>query len=115
MSLLMGVTVAVALAAGASNPVGEPPARELAETAVSEGGGNNVVNVILTDTRALDTLGEVIVLLAVAVGILTLTAKGSRFVLGPRKVPSDELDDGSGSTTETATVAQASADEGVRS
>jgi multicomponent Na+:H+ antiporter subunit A len=115
VSLLMGVTVAVALAAGASNPVGEPPARELAETAVSEGGGNNVVNVILTDTRALDTLGEVIVLLAVAVGILTLTAKGSRFVLGPRKVPSDELDDGSGGTAEAATVAHAAADEGVRS
>ena len=102
VSLLMGVTVAVALAAGASNPVGEPPVRELAESAVSEGGGNNVVNVILTDTRALDTLGEVIVLLAVAVGILTLTAKGSRFVLGPRKVPSDELHDGSGADGATA-------------
>ena len=30
---------------------------------------------ILTDTRALDTLGEVVVLLAVAVGILTLTRR----------------------------------------
>ncbi len=112
VSLLMGITVAVALAAGASNPVGEPPVRELAESAVSEGGGNNVVNVILTDTRALDTLGEVIVLLAVAVGILTLTAKGSRFVLGPRKVPSDELDDGSGADGSATTPAPT--DEAVR-
>jgi len=112
VSLLMGVTVAVALAAGASNPVGEPPVRELAESAVSEGGGNNVVNVILTDTRALDTLGEVIVLLAVAVGILTLTAKGSRFVLGPRKVPSDELDDGSGA--DGAATSPVPTDEAVR-
>ena len=43
--------------------------------AADEGGGNNVVNVILTDTRALDTLGEVIVLMTVAVGILTLARK----------------------------------------
>jgi len=88
---LMGVTVAVALAAGASNPTGEPPVNELAETAVNDGGGNNVVNVILTDTRALDTLGEVIVLLVVAVGILTLTASGSRLRREQRKVPSDEI------------------------
>jgi multicomponent Na+:H+ antiporter subunit A len=88
---LMGVTVAVALAAGASNPTGEPPVNELAETAVNEGGGNNVVNVILTDTRALDTLGEIIVLLVVAVGILTLTASGSRLRRDERKVPSDEI------------------------
>ena len=75
VSLLIGVAVAVALAGAASSPSGEPPILELAESAVDEGGGNNVVNVILTDTRALDTLGEVIVLMAVAVGILTLTRK----------------------------------------
>jgi multicomponent Na+:H+ antiporter subunit A len=75
VSLLIGAAVAVALAGAASSPSGEPPILELAESAVDEGGGNNVVNVILTDTRALDTLGEVIVLMAVAVGILTLTRK----------------------------------------
>jgi multicomponent Na+:H+ antiporter subunit A len=75
ISLLIGAAVAVALAGAASSPSGEPPIVELAESAVDEGGGNNVVNVILTDTRALDTLGEVIVLLTVAVGILTLTRR----------------------------------------
>ncbi len=75
VSLLIGAAVAVALAGAASSPSGEPPIIDLAESAVSEGGGNNVVNVILTDTRALDTLGEVIVLMTVAVGILTLTRK----------------------------------------
>ena len=75
ISLLIGVAVAVALAGAASNPSGEPPILELAESAVRDGGGNNVVNVILTDTRALDTLGEVIVLMTVAVGILTLARK----------------------------------------
>ena len=45
----------------------------LGQQAVDDGGGKNIVNVILTDIRALDTLGEVIVLLAVAIGILALT------------------------------------------
>ena len=75
VSLLIGAAVAVALAGAASSPSGDPPIVDLTESAVDEGGGNNVVNVILTDTRALDTLGEVIVLMTVAVGILTLTRK----------------------------------------
>ena len=74
----MGTAVAVALAGSAGNPVGEAPVRELARTAQDEGGGKNVVNVILTDTRALDTFGEVIVLMVVAVGILTLSTKRGR-------------------------------------
>ncbi len=74
----MGTAVAVALAGSAANPVGEAPIRELAETAQRDGGGRNVVNVILTDTRALDTLGEIIVLMVVAVGILTLSTKRGR-------------------------------------
>jgi multicomponent Na+:H+ antiporter subunit A len=74
----MGTAVAVALAGSAGDPVGEAPVRELARTAQEDGGGKNVVNVILTDTRALDTFGEVIVLLVVAVGILTISTKRGR-------------------------------------
>jgi multicomponent Na+:H+ antiporter subunit A len=74
----MGTAVAVALAGSAGNTVGEAPVREFARTAQDDGGGKNVVNVILTDTRALDTFGEVIVLMVVAVGILTLTTKRGR-------------------------------------
>ncbi len=74
----MAIAVAVALAGSAANPVGEAPVRELAVTAQTEGGGKNVVNVILTDTRALDTFGEIIVLMVVAVGILTLSTKRRR-------------------------------------
>jgi multicomponent Na+:H+ antiporter subunit A len=68
-----GVAVMVALAASASAPTGEPPTDELVAQAVDQGGGNNVVNVILTDVRALDTLGEVVVLLVVSVGVLSLS------------------------------------------
>ena len=50
---------------------------------------------ILTDTRALDTLGEVVVLLAVAVGILTLTrrrAGGAARAGSPDPAPDSSTD-----------------------
>ncbi len=72
MSLAGGLVVMTGLAAASAAPTGVAPIAELADTAVSEGGGGNVVNVILTDTRALDTLGEVVVLATVAIGILAL-------------------------------------------
>jgi multicomponent Na+:H+ antiporter subunit A len=75
LSVIMAAAVATALAGGAGSRVGEAPIDELAETAQTDGGGKNVVNVILTDTRALDTLGEVIVLLVVAVGVLMLSTR----------------------------------------
>ncbi|HSP26918.1 MAG TPA: hydrogen gas-evolving membrane-bound hydrogenase subunit E, partial [Ilumatobacteraceae bacterium] len=78
ISLAMASAVAVALAGSAARPTGEAPVRELAETAQTDGGGKNVVNVILTDTRALDTFGEIIVLMVVAVGILTLSTRRGR-------------------------------------
>ena len=83
----MGTAVAVALAGSASNPVGEAPVGELVETAQTDGGGKNVVNVILTDTRALDTFGEIIVLMVVAVGILTLSTKRGR----TRRTPAERV------------------------
>ena len=79
VAVLLGVDVMVAQAASAGAPAGEPPLRDLTALAVDEGGGNNVVNVILTDIRALDTLGEIIVLVVVAVGILSLARhRGNR-------------------------------------
>jgi multicomponent Na+:H+ antiporter subunit A len=72
VSLGAGAAVSIGLAASASSPTGVPPLAELTDQAADIGGGNNVVNVILTDVRALDTFGEVVVLVAVAMGILTL-------------------------------------------
>jgi multicomponent Na+:H+ antiporter subunit A len=68
----VGLAVSIGLAASASSPSGVPPLAELTDRAADIGGGNNVVNVILTDVRALDTFGEVIVLVSVAMGIITL-------------------------------------------
>jgi multicomponent Na+:H+ antiporter subunit A len=42
------------------------------ENAPDKGFGSNVVNVILVDFRALDTLGEIIVLLIAGLGVVAL-------------------------------------------
>ena len=47
-------------------------AQELIEWSVPEGYGRNVVNVILVDFRALDTLGEIFVLALAAVGVYAM-------------------------------------------
>ncbi len=50
----------------------EPVARDIAQLSVPEGFGRNVVNVILVDFRALDTLGEVSVLVIAALGVAAM-------------------------------------------
>lgn len=77
VSVLLGVAVSVGLAASASRPSGQPPLADLSRESVETGNGNNIVNVILTDMRALDTLGEIIVLVAVAVGMVSLARSAS--------------------------------------
>jgi len=49
---------------------------EYLERSVPEAGGQNVVNVILTDFRAFDTLGEIAVLCVAAMGIASLVLAG---------------------------------------
>jgi multicomponent Na+:H+ antiporter subunit A len=46
------------------------------ERSVPEGGGNNVVNVILVDFRGVDTLGEITVLMVAGLGIANLVRIG---------------------------------------
>jgi multicomponent Na+:H+ antiporter subunit A len=74
----VGIAVGVGLMAGAfalwaASPTGGPSvADEYLARALPEGGGGNVTNVILTDFRALDTLGEITVLAVVAMGAMAL-------------------------------------------
>jgi multicomponent Na+:H+ antiporter subunit A len=69
----VGIMVtAFALLAGGSRTQA-PISSGYLEQALSEGGGRNVVNVILVDFRGLDTLGEITVLAVAALGILSLT------------------------------------------
>jgi multicomponent K+:H+ antiporter subunit A len=53
-------------------PVGETIGSFFLERAYVEGGGRNVVNVILVDFRGFDTLGEITVLAAVALSVYAL-------------------------------------------
>jgi hypothetical protein len=53
-------------------------APEFIARSVPEGGGNNVVNVILVDFRGFDTMGEVTVILVAALGVISLTRLSGR-------------------------------------
>ena len=63
-----GVGVATIAFAVMTRPAASPLARYFLDHAYTEGGGRNVVNVLLVDFRAFDTLGEITVL-----GIVGLT------------------------------------------
>ena len=75
-----GIALGLALGVGAAfmtyalagrRGLSEPGAYYL-EAAPAEAGGNNVVNTILVDFRALDTLGEITVLAVAAIGVFAL-------------------------------------------
>jgi multisubunit Na+/H+ antiporter MnhB subunit len=55
----------------------------MVDRALSEAEGRNVVNVILVDFRGLDTLGEITVLTAAAIGAVALARAGRRPRRGP--------------------------------
>jgi multicomponent Na+:H+ antiporter subunit A len=75
---IVGVTVfALALSAGAQHPP-TPVSDTIVERALPDGEGRNVVNVILVDFRGYDTLGEITVLTAVAIGTVALARAGRR-------------------------------------
>lgn len=82
LRIALGVAVAVVtagflLAAGAARTA-DPVSLALPEQALEFGGGGNIVNVILVDTRAWDTLGELAVLVAAATGVASLVYVNAR-------------------------------------
>jgi multicomponent Na+:H+ antiporter subunit A len=52
--------------------------------------GRNIVNVILVDFRALDTMGEIAVIAVAGLAALALLANGSATRISPRPIPADE-------------------------
>jgi multicomponent Na+:H+ antiporter subunit A len=81
----VGVTVFLMALTAAGDRTAEPISGEMVERSVSEGDGRNVVNVILVDIRGVDTMGEVTVLAAAAIGAVALARVGRR----PRPVFAD--------------------------
>lgn len=78
LSAGVGVFVAALALWSSTARSGGTGAEEFLTRALPEGGGRNVVNVILTDFRALDTLGEITVLVVVAVGVASLVSGVAR-------------------------------------
>jgi multicomponent Na+:H+ antiporter subunit A len=74
----VGVTVFLLALTAAGNRTAEPVSGEMVERSVPDGGGRNVVNVILVDIRGIDTMGEVTVLAAAAIGSVALARAGRR-------------------------------------
>ncbi len=84
---VVAVAVGVAVTLLVFSALSDPRLGEISETyaklSVPEGEGRNVVNVILVDFRALDTLGEIVVLAIAAVGMMALVRRGRRALRHP--------------------------------
>jgi multicomponent Na+:H+ antiporter subunit A len=74
----MGVLSALLLLGVLAEPMDPRLATWFAANAVPEGFGRNVVNVILVDFRALDTLGEITVIVGAALGGLAVMLRTGR-------------------------------------
>ncbi len=78
LSLLVGGTVALTVLLSTASTPDDGIAPYFVEEAVPQGGGGNVVNVILVDFRAFDTMGEISVVGMAALSVLTLVAMRER-------------------------------------
>jgi multicomponent Na+:H+ antiporter subunit A len=78
LSLVVGGTVALTVLLSTARTPDDGIASYLVEQAVPEGGGGNVVNVILVDFRGFDTLGEISVVGMAALSVVTLVAMRER-------------------------------------
>ena len=72
-----GALVAALMLTASATPWIEDLSAYYVERSVPEAHGRNVVNVILVDFRALDTLGEITVLAAAAYGARALLSHGA--------------------------------------
>lgn len=72
IAIIFGLLVSLLLKAIISEPFSNTVGQYFMDNSLPVGHGTNVVNVVLVDFRALDTLGEAIVILIAAMGILFL-------------------------------------------
>lgn len=84
LGLLVGGAMAAVAIIALSSRTAAPISEQLPELAYVEGHGQNVVNVILVDIRAWDTMGEISVLVAVATGVASLLFVTGREGQAPR-------------------------------
>lgn len=84
----VGTTVALATAFAIQARVAPPISELIPAEALVFGAGKNVVNVILIDVRAWDTVGELSVLLVTATGVASLIYLKRRFAWRETQAPS---------------------------
>ncbi len=75
---LVGLTVSLIGAYAIGARTAQPISDAMPAAAYDRGGGKNVVNVLLVDIRAWDTLGEISVLLVAATGVASLVFRHHR-------------------------------------
>ncbi len=88
VGVFMTLFALVALGARSGPTVSE----EIDRRALPEGGGKNIVNVVLVDIRGVDTMGEITVLTVTALGVIGLVRAGRRRAQVP-PVPADPVED----------------------
>ncbi len=99
LACAVGATVTI-LGAFAMNARSTAPiSLQLPDAAYLLGDGKNIVNVLLVDIRAWDTLGEISVLLVAATGVASLVFRNRRFGSAPRvsDAPATDGTNGNGS------------------
>lgn len=84
LSAAVGATVALVGAYAMSVRTATPISELMPDAAYHRGGGKNVVNVLLVDIRAWDTLGEISVLLVAATGVASIVFRHHRLGRGLR-------------------------------
>jgi len=84
LGIVAGSMVAAVGAFAVAARTADPISLLLPEAAYELGHGKNVVNVLLVDIRAWDTLGEISVLLVAATGVASLVFRTRRFGTAPR-------------------------------
>ncbi|GAA3859832.1 Na+/H+ antiporter subunit A [Leifsonia kafniensis] len=87
VGVVMGTVGVIALGARQAPSI----SAELPRLAVEQGHGNNIVNVMLVDIRAWDTMGEISVLIVVATGVASLLFVSGRTADVPRVQGSRKL------------------------
>ncbi|TSD99416.1 Na+/H+ antiporter subunit A [Skermania sp. ID1734] len=84
LAIVVGAVVAVIGAFASNARRSAPISAQMPDAAYHLGNGRNVVNVLLVDIRAWDTLGEISVLLVAATGVASLVFRHRRFGTAPR-------------------------------
>ncbi|RDI52254.1 monovalent cation/H+ antiporter subunit A [Microvirga subterranea] len=87
LAVAAGTGMALVVYAMLTRPLPQTISRYFVENAYAEGGGRNIVNVILVDFRGFDTFGEIVVLAVVAITVFSLLR---RFRPAPESVEAPE-------------------------